>query len=175
MTKRFAFLLSAALAGTAACVGGPSRGSVEYAGLVTVHSPELVSIQPDVYVLADADQPVFYTRNNYWLYRDDGWYRSPRYDRGWVRVTMPPEQLGNIPEPYAYVRFRSRAQTTARRDDVDPRRPQDPQQSDYGRDDDRPTEPSPWIETEPLQPTRPAQPPQPYPLPPQQQSPLEPQ
>ena len=39
-------------------------------------SPELVAVGPDVQVVADADEPLFYADSYYWLYRDNMWLRS---------------------------------------------------------------------------------------------------
>ncbi|HET9485670.1 MAG TPA: hypothetical protein VFO79_17030, partial [Xanthomonadales bacterium] len=108
MTKRLAFMLAVALG---ACAGSGS-GRVEYAAAVTVRSPQLVAIEhePDVYVLADADEPVFYTDNYYWLYRSGRWYRSHSYDRDWIYVSAPAPRLRSIRQPTAYVRYRTRSQ-----------------------------------------------------------------
>src|ERR687887_344448 len=108
MTRRLAFALALALG---AC-GGSGSGYVAYSGSVTVRSPELVTVEddPDVYVLADADEPVFYTDNYYWLYRNDHWYRSHTYDRDWVSVSAPAPRLRRIHTPTAYIRYRVRHQ-----------------------------------------------------------------
>jgi hypothetical protein len=159
MCKALALTLSALLG---ACAG--TATDVEYAGTVTVSSPELVAIgEPDVFVVADADQPVFYTDNVYWLYRDGYWYRSPRYDRGWVRWESPPVRLRHISQPTAYVHYRSRAQTSYNqsRDRYEPR----------ARDQVRP---QPQDRSQSPQLPQPAQPPIPNPRPPQQQPPLTP-
>jgi hypothetical protein len=153
MTKRLAFMLAASL-GLGACAGsGTAR--VEYAS-VTVRSPELVTIDDDVYVLADADEPVFYADDSYWLYRDDRWYRSRSYDRDWVYVSSPSPRVRRINEPTAYVRYRSRNQEARNTP-----RPAPAPVRERWRDDLR--------EQQPLQPTQPQQPAQPYPRPPQQE------
>ena len=158
MRKALALTLFALLG---ACAG--TTTGVEYAGTVTVSSPELVTIdQPDVYVVADADQPVFYTDNVYWLYSDGYWYRSPRYDRGWVRIDSPPVRLRHIDQPTAYVHYRARAQT-ARNQRTTPDR-NEPRPSDQIR--------SPRQQPQPMQPTEPAQPPVANPRPPQQEPPV---
>jgi hypothetical protein len=141
------------------CGGG--SGYVAYEGSVTVRSPELVTVEPDVYVLADADEPVFYTDNYYWLYRSGHWYRSHNYDRDWVYVTTPAPRLRHINEPTAYVRYRSRHEEARSM----PRPSQTPVERDYR---DYPNTPP----NVPYQPTRPGQePPQSYPLPPRQEPP----
>lgn len=152
MCKALALTLSALLG--AACAG-TATSDVQYAGSVTVSSPELVAIgEPDVFVVADADQPVFFTDSMYWLYRDNAWYRSQRYDRGWVRVDAPPVRLRHIDQPLAYVHYRARAQTATNQV-----RPQ-PQ-----------TGPVPQPQQAPLQPP---QPPIANPQPPQQEPPIDP-
>src|SRR5262249_13465218 len=75
---------------------------------VNVSSPDLVAIDTgtDVQVVADADQPVFFQGNAYWLFQDGNWYRSSDYRGGWVRIATPPTEIRKIESPYAYVHFR---------------------------------------------------------------------
>src|SRR5262245_36267569 len=156
MCKALALTLSALLG--AACAGTATT-DVAYGGSVTVSSPELVAIgEPDVFVVADADQPVFFTDSMYWLYRNDGWYRSQRYDRGWVRVDAPPVRLRHIDQPLAYVHYRAHAQTA--------RNQPQPPPTKY-----EPREPEPQPQQTPLQPPTAPQPPIANPQPPQQQPP----
>jgi hypothetical protein len=68
--------------------------------------PELVYVSPGVYVIADYDEPVFYSDNYYWAYRGGVWYRSSYYTRGWVRVRSTPYVIARIDRPHAYVRYR---------------------------------------------------------------------
>src|SRR5687767_14852232 len=159
MTKRLAFMLAVALG---ACAGSGS-GRVEYAAAVTVRSPELVTIEPDVYVLADADEPVFYTDNYYWLYRSGRWYRSHSYDRDWIYVSSPSPRLRTIYQPTAYIRYRSRTHEARNV----PTRPYDPYHDDRPRQDVPNTLPP--HQQPPLQPTTP---PPAYPRPPQQEPPV---
>ena len=90
----------------AACTG---TGDVEYAGEVHVASPELIAVSPGVQVIADADEPIFYASNDYWLYRDGYWFRSNDYRRGYARVEFSyvPQQLRAIEIPQSYVHYRS--------------------------------------------------------------------
>ena len=173
MTKRLAFMLAASLGigGLGACAGSATGttyggGGAGYVS-VTVRSPELVTIDEDVYVLADADDPIFYADDNYWLYRDNRWYRSRSYDRDWVYVSSPSPRVRRIHEPTAYVRYRSRHQEARTRPAPAPWR------EEYDRTD-APSRPLPPREQQPLQPTQPQQPAQPYPRPPQQE-PVRPQ
>lgn len=103
-THPLAFLLSASLA--AACAGPTSE--VRYGALVNVDSPELIWLEPELAVVADADEPVFYARDAYWLYRGGAWYRSTSLDGGWVRRT-PPASLATLDRPETYARYRQRA------------------------------------------------------------------
>ena len=167
MTKRLAFMLAASLGigGLGACAGsatGTAYGGGGYAA-VTVRSPELVTVEDDLYVLADADEPVFYTDDYYWLYRDNRWYRSRSYDRDWVYVSSPSQRVRRIHEPTAYVRYRSRHQEARTR----PAPARDPWREEYDRQDAPRNLPP--REQQPLQPTQPQQPAQPYPRPPQQE------
>jgi hypothetical protein len=47
-----------------------------------VSTPDLVTVSPGVQVVADYDEPVFYTDGFYWRYTDGGWYRSNNYATG---------------------------------------------------------------------------------------------
>jgi hypothetical protein len=100
MTKTLAFLLSASLA---ACAG---EAEVQYSGAAT--APELVAMDddPSVMVVANSDEPIFFSDNSYWLYRDNHWLRSRSHRGGWARVDQPPEHIRRIERPTAYVHFR---------------------------------------------------------------------
>jgi hypothetical protein len=109
MPKIVALVVGVMLA--AACAG---TADVQYAGDVRVSSPELIPIDRDVHVLADADEPVFYTDNSYWLYRNQRWYRSDSHVGRWTYVEDVPRPLRRIErEPQAYVHYR-RQRTEAR-------------------------------------------------------------
>src|SRR5262249_35225555 len=73
-----AFVVAASLAGCA------RTGEVEYAGEVRVTSPQLIQLSPGVQVVADADEPMFFSHGYYWLYRDGYWFRSTNDRRGFV-------------------------------------------------------------------------------------------
>lgn len=101
MTRTLGLLLTA---GLAAC-GGPH--DVRYSNGAT--RPELVTMDSDasVMVVANADEPLFYSENTYWLYRDQRWYRSAHPRGGWKRVATPPsEHIRRIERPEAYVHYR---------------------------------------------------------------------
>ena len=80
-------------------------GEGYYTGSATVRGPELVSVSPGVEVIADYDEPVFYTDNYYWRYNNGNWYRSNYYNSGWVYAS-PPRALVRIDRPYAYRHYR---------------------------------------------------------------------
>jgi hypothetical protein len=128
MTKTLAFLLTASLA---ACAG---QAEVRYTG--SASTPELVAMDadPSVMVVANADEPLFYSENTYWLYRDNHWYRSSSHRGGWARADSPPEHIRRIERPQTYVHFRRSAEpprtTFNQREQVAP-------SPDRDRDNDR--------------------------------------
>jgi hypothetical protein len=89
-----AFVMAAALAaGCAATVAADGYG------------PELVTVSPGVQVIADYDEPIFYSDGLYWRYYGGVWYRSSYYTGGWVYAT-PPVAVLRINQPYAYRHYR---------------------------------------------------------------------
>ena len=86
----------------AGCTG---TGSVQYAATAEVSTPELVEVEPGIQVVADYDEPVFYSEGIYWRYESGTWYRSPYYNRGWVRIATPPVRIREIQRPEGYVHF----------------------------------------------------------------------
>jgi hypothetical protein len=56
------------------------------APVVFVGTPTLVAIDSGVWVVRDADRPVYYVEDNYWVVRDGTWYRSRSYEGGWVMI-----------------------------------------------------------------------------------------
>ena len=101
MTKTLACFLTAAL--TTACAG---QAEVHYSGDAT--RPQLVAIDdtPDVSVVANADEPIFFTDSTFWLYRDNTWWRSSSHRTGWTRADAPPEKVTRIAQPSRYVHYR---------------------------------------------------------------------
>jgi hypothetical protein len=75
-----------------------------------VEPPTLVAVDSGVWVVRDSDYPVYYVDDQYWVYRDNVWYRSRYYDRDFVTV-----QVNVVPTPivrrdhHAYVHFRGEA------------------------------------------------------------------
>jgi len=153
MTKTLALLLSASLA---ACAG---EAAVHYSG--DSNTPELVAIEtdPSVMVVANADEPIFYTENTYYLYRNDHWYRSSSHRGDWARVETPPDHVRRIEQPRTYVHYRHNPSAN-------------PQRTTFNQRDQVPT-PRPEDQDRPAMTPRepnPQTPAQPYanPLPPQQ-------
>lgn len=74
---------------------------------VQVGAP-LVYVAPDVWVLPDSDDEVFYSGGWYWSRRDGYWFRSHGRQSGWVVVQEPrvPRRLIHM-APGQYRRYRS--------------------------------------------------------------------
>ncbi|HEY0477284.1 MAG TPA: hypothetical protein VGD37_07150 [Kofleriaceae bacterium] len=102
-------VLFVALAG--GCAGS---GQFTYASQVT--TPELVVISPGVQVVADLDEPIFYSGNYYW--RNDGgyWYRSTSHTHGWARVEVAPVEIRAIERPSVYVHYHGQARANVSND-----------------------------------------------------------
>jgi hypothetical protein len=104
------FLLCALVA----CAAAPP----EYRGNVAVRSAQLVTIDPDVKVVADSDKPMFFAANAYWMFHDAGWYRGASVRGPWVREQAPPWQVRKIDQPYAFTHYVQRDQTAARQPQI---------------------------------------------------------
>jgi hypothetical protein len=87
---------------------GGCYADAQYGGVATVEasSPDMVSVEPGVQVIADYDYPVFYSGGAYWRYDDGFWYRSNVYTGGWGYVDRPPVAIARINSPHAYVHYR---------------------------------------------------------------------
>lgn len=81
---------------------------VEYRGSVAVASapPDLVYVGPGVQVIANYDEPIFYSSGFYWWFFGDTWYRSSVYTGGWVSVAAPPAVIVQIRQPVRYRYYR---------------------------------------------------------------------
>jgi hypothetical protein len=124
----------------ATLVGCAGTGDVQYGGEVQVSSPDLVAVDPGVQVVADADQPLFFSDGYYWLYSGGAWLRSDNYRGGFARVdiNMVPAPVRGIRSPTAYVHYRQH-NNVAQRPEA---RPQ-PRAENRVRDQPaRPTEPA---------------------------------
>jgi len=67
--------------------------------------PDMAYVSPGVQVIADYDEPIFYTDGFYWRFYGGGWYRSNYYTGGWV-YARPPVAVLRIDRPTAYVHYR---------------------------------------------------------------------
>ena len=84
---------------------------------VDTYQPDLVDVGGGVRVIADYEEPVFYTDNYYWRFYGGTWYRSSVYNGGWVVYNDIPYSVRRIDRPHAYVRYRPAGyQPRARRD-----------------------------------------------------------
>jgi hypothetical protein len=90
-----------AVAGCTATVSGEAYGPAYGPG----YAPDLVAVSPGVMVIADYDEPIFYSDGLYWRYHGGGWYRSAYYRGGWV-YARPPAPILRIDRPYAYRHYR---------------------------------------------------------------------
>lgn len=120
--RRLAVLFVTAVA----AVAGACTGTVHSRGALVATSdyyePDLVYISPGVSVIADYDEPVFYSDNFYWRYYGGSWYRSPYYNRGWVHYSRPPLSISRIDRPYSYRNYRPHGYTVRRGVDRRPTR-----------------------------------------------------
>jgi hypothetical protein len=108
-------ILSTAL-GAAALTGCYATGDVGYSASYTATAapapdgyaatPDLVTVQPGVQVVADYDEPVFFVDGFYWRFYDGYWYRSNNYYAGWYFYERPPVAVMRIDRPYAYAHYR---------------------------------------------------------------------
>jgi len=134
MRNRLLTLTTAALL-MGGCVGSGQAG---YSANATVTTPDLVYIDSDVQVIADYDEPIFYSGNYYWRYDGGAWYRSQYHTRGWVRYDNAPVAIRRIDRPTAYIHYRGTASASARpevRDHRDSPPPPPPVIREERRDD----------------------------------------
>jgi len=68
-------------------------------------APALVEVEPGVQVVADYDQPIFFSEGAYWRYDNGVWYRSRYHDREWVTVQTPAVAVARIQRPEVYVHY----------------------------------------------------------------------
>ncbi len=96
---------------------GGCLADARYSGTATVEAstPDLVTVEPGVQVIADYDYPVFYSGGAYWRYDDDGWYSSNVYTGGWRYTERPPEVVARISIPQTYVHYRPSGYVAHRR------------------------------------------------------------
>jgi hypothetical protein len=97
-------MLMIALVLSASCGGA----AVGYSAGVSVTTPDLVAVGPGVSVIADYEEPIFYSDGFYWRNYDGYWYRSRSYVDGWAYVYAPPYAISRIDRPYIYRHYRPR-------------------------------------------------------------------
>ena len=78
---------------------------------VETYEPDLVDVSPGVQVIADYEEPVFYSDNFYWRYSGDTWYRSSVHTGGWVVYNDVPPRVRTIERPQQYVRYKPQGYT----------------------------------------------------------------
>jgi len=102
----FRTILPGMIAVALAC--GCATGEVGYTASVnaTVETPDLVEVSPGVQVIADYDEPIFFTDGFYWRFYDGVWYRSSYYTGGWAFVDAPPVAIVQIGRPDVYRHYR---------------------------------------------------------------------
>jgi len=104
------YLLPVMLLGALAASGCYSEEpAVGYSASVGYAGPDMAYVAPGVQVIADYDDPIFYSDGFYW--RNDGgyWYRSPYYTGGWVGVRDVPYGIRGVQEPWRYSHYRAGA------------------------------------------------------------------
>ncbi len=110
------------------CVGGAGMlqagmlqtgcaGHTRVEGRVAVQYPRLVYVSPGLWVLADSNDPIFYSDGYYWLYRDGVWFNSFNYWGDWTYqpVVRVPVVIRSVRRPVAYRRYRARPGQQTRR------------------------------------------------------------
>jgi hypothetical protein len=108
-------LLGAAAAVHLGCeVRGEARGASD-PPIVFTEAPTLVTVEPGVSVVRDADQPVYWVDSSYWVYRDNVWYRSNTYDGGWAVVEVNVVPMNIVHRDHrAYVHYHGAAEAETR-------------------------------------------------------------
>lgn len=100
-------LAVAVSAPTVALAGCVERGEVYAEADAYVPPPTLAYVGPGLWVVADYNEPIFYSDGYYWLYDDGFWYQSVGYADGWVAVdaAVLPPPVRRLDRPNAYVRY----------------------------------------------------------------------
>jgi hypothetical protein len=103
-------LLGLAIASVVGCTHGSgatnARAPTTHTATTTAER-ELVAIDSGVWVVRDAEQPIYYVDNFYYTYRDNEWYRSPTYTGGWVNIdihTVPNTIVARDHDQYRHYR-----------------------------------------------------------------------
>ncbi len=72
----------------------------------TVVAPELITITPDVQVVAAYEEPVFFTGGFYYREINGGWYRSHSHSGGWSSYNDAPYSVRSIENRHSYRDYR---------------------------------------------------------------------
>lgn len=80
------------------------------------YEPQLVEINPGIWVVENHHQSVFYNNGYYWRVHSGVWYRSHHHTSGWVLVGnhVVPRAVVRIDRPGRYVRYRGHARVRRR-------------------------------------------------------------
>lgn len=101
-------LLSTLVLGALATGCYASAGThVGYSGTVTATTvgPDLVYVSPGVQVIADYNEPIFYSNGYYWRETSGVWYRSSYHTGGWI-YAAPPRAVVSIGNRGHYRHYR---------------------------------------------------------------------
>lgn len=71
----------------------------------TTVAPDLVYVSPGVQVIADFNEPVFYSDGFYWRETGGTWYRSSYHTHGWG-YAAPPRAVLSIGNRHSYRHYR---------------------------------------------------------------------
>jgi hypothetical protein len=89
------------------CYATTSTGYVGGGAVVTTTTvePDLVYVSPGVQVIADYDEPIFYSDGFYWRETGGIWYRSRVHTGGWVTYSAP-HALITVRDRHTYRHYR---------------------------------------------------------------------
>jgi hypothetical protein len=88
------------------CYATPGTTTVAYSGgVATTVGPDLVYVSPGVQVIADYNEPIFYSNGFYWREYNGGWYRSRYHTHGWG-YSAPPRAVVSIGNRGHYRHYR---------------------------------------------------------------------
>lgn len=96
----FAGVLGTGCYASTGYVAGPTVGVT-----ATTVAPDLVYVSPGVQVIADYNEPVFYSDGFYWRESGGTWYRSSYHTHGWV-YAAPPRAVISIGNRHSYAHYR---------------------------------------------------------------------
>jgi len=97
--------LALALTGSGCVAHAHATSSFEATADADASGPELVLVSPDIWVVEDHDEAVFFYADAYWTTRGGVWYRSEVHTGGWVQVTVVPTVIVHITRPEVYVHY----------------------------------------------------------------------